>query len=118
MLSQKKKRPSLTLFKSWTEQRNSMKKHFSSGLVILLPLILTIIIVNFLINFLTEPFLELAKSFLEQLQIFHQSHFLFHHSTIVIFSSKALILFILSGFVILIGLIGKLFLIDIFFRLG
>lgn len=95
-----------------------MKKYFSSGLAFLLPIILTIIIVDFLINFLTEPFLELTKSFLGQLQIFHHPLLLFHHSTLIIFFSKALILFILSGFVILIGLFGKLFLIDIFFRLG
>jgi uncharacterized membrane protein len=37
---------------------------------------------------------------------------------IITFSSKALILFILSGFITLIGLFGKLFLIDFFFRLG
>lgn len=95
-----------------------MKKYFSSGLIILLPIILTIIIVNMLINFLTHPFLQPTKNLLEQFIFFHHPLFLFHHSLLITFSSKILILFILSGCIILIGLLGKLFLIDIFFQIG
>lgn len=95
-----------------------MKKYFTSGLAILLPAILTIMIVSFLINFLTQPFLESTITLLEQLDFFNHSFFLFHPKTIVILTSKAFILLFLSGFILLIGLFGKLFLIDAFFRLG
>lgn len=95
-----------------------MKKYFSSGLVILLPIILTIMIVNLLINLLTLPFLQPTKNFLEQLNFFHQPLFLFYHSLLITFSSKVLILLILSGCILLIGLFGKLFLIDVIFRIG
>lgn len=43
-----------------------MKKYFITGLVILLPLALTILIVGFVINFLTNPFLGFFEHFLER----------------------------------------------------
>lgn len=95
-----------------------MKKPFTSGLVILLPIALTAVIINFFINFVTAPFLELTQNFLEHLSFFHHPFFLFHQATLINFSSKVLILFILSCFVILIGIVGKLFLVDFLIRLG
>jgi len=93
-----------------------MKTYLSSGLIILLPIILTVMIVNFLINFLTHPFLESTTLFLEKLPFFHQSFFLFHLTSFIVFSSKLFILLMLCGFVLLMGLLGNLFLINLFFR--
>lgn len=93
-----------------------MKKSFTSGLIILLPIVLTVMIVNFFVNLLTQPFLQLTNHFLEELIAFPQPLILFHQSTLITLSSKILILLIIGGFIILIGLFGELFLINLFFR--
>ena len=87
-----------------------MNKCLTTGLATLLPLILTIMIVNFFINFLTKPFLEPAAAFLSQWSFF--SH------TWVLIPSKAFILLILFAITVLIGFLGKLFLINYLFRFG
>lgn len=43
-----------------------MKKYFFTGLVILLPLAVTVALVFFIINFLTHPFIGLIEHFLEK----------------------------------------------------
>lgn len=90
------------------------KKYFASGLAILLPIVLTIMIVNFLINFLTYPFLESTKTLLEHLPFFQHTH----QITFLNIASKVLILFCLVSFIFLIGLLGKLFFINSLFQLG
>ncbi len=86
-----------------------MRKYFKTGLALLLPLILTLLIVNFLVNFLTAPFLHLTQPLLVPL---------FGKSASLLFLSKVLILFFLFLFVLLIGFLGRLFLIDYLFKLG
>lgn len=95
-----------------------MKKYFTSGLAILLPIILTVMIVNFLINFVTQPFLNSTQALLEKLIFPHHSFFLFNQTTFVILSSKFLVLVFLISFTILMGICGKYFLIDVLFRFG
>ena len=46
-----------------------MKKHFLTGLIILLPVALTIAIVSFLINFFTDPFIEIVTESLKKTAI-------------------------------------------------
>lgn len=95
-----------------------MKKYFTTGLAILLPIILTIMIVGFLINFLTKPFLEPTKALLAQFDFFQHPFLWWNEIAFVAVASKIAILFILIGFIFLIGVLGKLFLIDAFFRFG
>jgi len=97
---------------------NSMKKHLSSGLAILLPILFTCIIISILVDFLTAPFLESTRAFLDRFSFFHNLFPFLQTKTVTILLSKALILILLSGFILLIGLCGKLFLIDTLFRLG
>jgi uncharacterized membrane protein len=88
-----------------------MRKYFTSGLAILLPLLFTLMIVNFLINFITDPFLESATTFIEKFDFFHQA-------TLINFSSKLLILFLLTSLVFLIGLLGRYFFMEALFHLS
>ena len=46
-----------------------MKKYFLTGLVTLLPLAVTIWIVQFLVNFLTKPFIGLVTMLTDRLPI-------------------------------------------------
>lgn len=95
-----------------------MKKYFTTGLAILLPIIVTIMIIDFFVNFLTQPFLEPTKALILQLDSAQHPFFLFKETTLITWVSKGIILFFLIAFTILIGLIGKLFLIDYLFSVG
>ena len=57
-----------------------MKKYFITGLVILLPLAVTIAIVVFIVNFLTKPFVGLFVGFLKEFDILNKGFFFSHPS--------------------------------------
>lgn len=86
-----------------------MRQAFRTGLVILLPLILTLLIISFFSNLLTTPFLNFTKFMLVPI---------FGEAAPVTLISKILILIFLFLFVLLIGFLGKLFLINTLFKLG
>ncbi len=85
---------------------NQVKKYFTTGLVILLPSLLTLMIVIFFINIVTGPFLETVKAL-----IGHKLH-LKESSAFITMFSKLLILLLLFGFILLVGSVGKFFFID------
>lgn len=84
----------------------------------LLPILLTILIVGFLINLLTKPFLGSVETILSHFEIFKHSYFIFESDVVITIVSKLLILIGLTLFILLIGVIGKLFLIDYMLRFG
>ena len=47
-----------------------MKKHFITGLVILLPLAITIAVVGMIMNFLTQPFVGMASDLFEKFSFY------------------------------------------------
>jgi len=85
-----------------------MKKNLISGLILLLPLAVTIFIVVFLVDFLTAPFLENVKDIIK---FFTSNYVDFDaHNTVLILISRCLILLALFFGVILLGyLANKLF---------
>lgn len=86
-----------------------MKKYFITGLVILLPLAVTIAIVVFIVNFLTGPFIGLVSHFLTNYANI-QSNFLFLKPEQVIrYGSQILILICLFGFTLILGMIARWF---------
>lgn len=95
-----------------------MTKSFKTGLAILLPIGLTVLIVNALVNFLTNPFLQFTHMWIIDHHLFQSSLFFMSPATLNLLISKILILFCLTTFILLVGLMGKLFLMKYFFRLG
>lgn len=95
-----------------------MKKDFTTGVMILLPVVITLLIVSFLVNFLTEPFLESTRSWLEHTGIFPHSFLFLSKNTILTILSRVLIILALSFIVFLTGMLGQLFLIDYLINLG
>lgn len=86
-----------------------MKKYFITGLVILLPLALTIAILLFVFNLLTVPFLGLVKAIFERYDLF-QSGFLFLNANQVEnLIAKLLILISLTIFTLALGFIARWF---------
>lgn len=95
-----------------------MKKVFTAGLAILLPIVLTMMIVGFLVNILTSPFLEPTRALINHFDFIRHSFFLFDEKSLITIISKILILLSLICLISIVGLFGKLFLIDYFFRMG
>lgn len=88
-----------------------MKKSFITGLIILLPLALTLMIADFILNFLTTPFLGIAQDSMEALDIYL-------HPQIQLFLSRLIILFALFGFTLLLGKLGEWVFIHFLIRTG
>ncbi|MDN3509003.1 MAG: DUF502 domain-containing protein [Candidatus Neptunochlamydia sp.] len=86
-----------------------MKKYFITGLVILLPLAVTVAIVVFIVNFLTKPFIGIVSGFLKDFGILNKGFFLLTQEQVVLYGSKLLILICLFLFTLLLGVIARWF---------
>lgn len=75
-----------------------MKKTFLAGLALLLPLAITLAVIAFILDLLTNPFLNLAEESLVKLNIGKE---------LLVFISRLLILSALVVFTFFLGLIGK-----------
>ncbi len=95
-----------------------MKKHFITGLVILLPLVITLAVVIFLVNFLTEPFMGAASLLLSKLQIVNEGFFFLSPEQLLKYGSKIVILALLFLLTVGLGILTRLFLTNVLLRLG
>lgn len=86
-----------------------MKKYFVTGLVILLPLALTVAIVVWVFNLLTEPFVGVIRSLFAHYHVLDNG-FLFLNATLVQeLLSKIIILALLFFFTVFLGTVARLF---------
>ncbi len=88
-----------------------MKKYFITGLVILLPLTLTIWIVAFAVNFLTKPFMGLVT------KVFSETTIQLHPQLLK-YGSQIIILIGIFLFTILLGLFARWFIIKGLIKIG
>ena len=95
-----------------------MKKHFITGLLVLLPLVVTIAVVVFLVNFLTKPFIGFVSTILAKFDIINRGLFFLTPQQTLRYGSQILILVFLFFVVVLIGIITKWFFIKALLRLG
>ena len=95
-----------------------MKKYFITGLVILLPLAVTLLILNFVINFLTQPFMGMFSSLLSYLNISNQGFLFLTPDQTLRYGSKFLILVTLFFVTVVLGMITRSFFIHSIFGLG
>lgn len=86
-----------------------MKKYFVTGLVILLPLAVTIAVLVFLVNFFTKPFIGMVSSILSSWNLFSEGWLFFSREEIIQYGSRILILFMLFFFTAGLGLIARWF---------
>lgn len=92
-----------------------MKKHLLTGLVILMPIALTIMILLFLIDFLTAPFISIVTDMLNNLE--GSLHFEIP-SQLILPTCRIFALLLLAGFIFLLGVLARAFLIRKIFALG
>lgn len=89
-----------------------MRKILLTGLVVLLPLAITLWVVQFIVNLLTRPFIDLMMSFIQM------TSFPFVSETILRTLSQVIILVALFVFIWLFGLFGQWFLINALLKAG
>ncbi len=85
------------------------KKYFVTGLVILLPLAVTIAIIGWVINLLTRPFVSLLSEFFVHLNIFSNGFLFLTQEQIIRCVSQLLILTLLLFFTLALGMITRWF---------
>jgi uncharacterized membrane protein len=95
-----------------------MKKHFITGLVILLPLVVTVAVLVFLINFLTQPFIGLVSSFLEEFHLINTGFLFLTPEQLIRYGSKLIILIFLFLITVGLGIVTRWFLMNALFRIG
>lgn len=88
-----------------------MKKHFLTGLIILLPVAVTVAILMFIVNFITDPFIGYLELFFSHTH-FYQSHYAFVH-----FSLQLLAILILVSVTVLLGLLARIVIFKTFLSL-
>lgn len=86
-----------------------MKKYFITGLVILLPLAMTVAIVAFIVNFLTQPFMGLVSKFLNKFAIVNHGFLFLSPEQTIKYGSQFLILVGLLLLTLVLGMIARWF---------
>lgn len=84
-----------------------MKKYFLTGLVILLPIAITIAVVSSIINFFTGPFVKIVSSFLQSINFADHGFLFLSHEQVVLYLSKLLILVCLFFLIIGLGMLTR-----------
>lgn len=86
-----------------------MKKYFITGLVILLPLALTIAIFSWLFDLLTAPFAGIVKHLFDRYDLLETNFWFLSAEQIQLFLSKVIILALLFFFTVFLGMITRWF---------
>lgn len=95
-----------------------MKKHFFTGLIILMPLASTFFIIDFIVTFLTKPFMGLAYHLLKRYQILSKGFFIFSPDQILRYTSQLCILVVLFISILVLGILTRLFIINWMINFG
>lgn len=94
-----------------------MKRHFITGLIILLPLTLTFFIVGFVFNLLTDPFVGGMQSIFQHFQLFEHGFWIFSPEQVQEYASKVSVVIFLFSFTIALGAVARWYLINYFINL-
>lgn len=95
-----------------------MKKYFITGLIILLPLAVTITVIGFIINFLTGPFVGMVSSLLTHFHIINRGFLFLSPEQVIRYGSQFLILFSLFIITVGLGILTRWFFINGLLRLS
>jgi len=86
-----------------------MRKYFLTGLVILLPLALTVAVVAFVFNFLTDPFVGIVQSIMGYFGLLGKGFLFLSPYQLQVFVSKIIILLLLFFFTVSLGMLVRWF---------
>jgi uncharacterized membrane protein len=94
-----------------------MKRCFLTGLIILLPIALTVIIVVYLFDLFTTPFAGAIEAAILSYEA-GRGLSAAHHASIVLFVSRIIALLLLVGLIFLLGFLGQRYFFHSFTRIG
>lgn len=86
-----------------------MKKSFMTGLALILPLAITILLLDFILDLITKPFVGPVSHLLNTFHILDQPFLVFTGPQVVYFSSRFIALIILILLILFLGIIGHHF---------
>lgn len=95
-----------------------MKKSFLTGLVIILPLALTIWIIKVILDLLTQPFLGGVQSALKRMHFPARGFLFLSADQLLKLGSQVVILIIIFCVVLLLGMLARWFLVKALFKYG
>lgn len=95
-----------------------MRKYLITGLVILLPLALTIFIIGFIVNFLTRPFMGMVSHFLKEMQWANTGFLIFNPEQTLKYASQLIILICLFVSILLLGMVARWYIFRWILQLG
>ncbi len=95
-----------------------MKKNFLTGLILLLPFTLTLLIFLWTFNFLTDPFQGGVEAVLNYYNILNKPLLFFSAAQVLYLCSKLLVFILLVVFLLGIGFLGQQVLLATLFRFG
>lgn len=98
--------------------KHPLRTYFMTGLVILLPLTLTVVIVAFIFNLLTGPFVGMGSHLLSHWGVFEGGWWIFTGPELQELISRMIILALLVVLTILLGMLARWFIISYFIWLG
>jgi uncharacterized membrane protein len=93
-----------------------MKRYFITGLVILLPLALTFVVVAFIFNLLTEPFVDIFKAIFNYFGLFSSGFLFLSPDQLQKYISQMMILVLLFFGTVGLGLLARWFFVHYFIR--
>jgi uncharacterized membrane protein len=95
-----------------------MRKYFITGLVFLLPLVVTIAVLIWLVNLLTKPFIGIVSALLTKLGVIGKGFLFLSPEQVLRTSSQLIILILLFLFTVLLGVITRWFFVHYIFKIG
>lgn len=95
-----------------------MKKHFITGLIFLLPLAVTVAIVTFIVNFLTQPFVGFVENLLKSYEFPSKEIIFLKSEQMLRYGSQVIILLMLFITTVLLGVLTRWFFIYYLINLG
>ncbi len=95
-----------------------MKRNFITGLILLLPIAVTMAVIGFVVNFLTQPFIGVVSDTLSHFQFMKKGILFLSPEQIVNYTSKLLILIALFFATILLGMFTRWFFLKSIIELG
>jgi uncharacterized membrane protein len=95
-----------------------VKKYFITGLVILLPLTITLLIIGFIINLLTKPFVGMASSFLKHFHFINRGFLFLSPDQVIRYGSQLLILVLFFFVTVGLGIFTRWFLTNALLKVG
>jgi uncharacterized membrane protein len=95
-----------------------MKKYFITGLVVLLPLAVTLAIVSFILGFSTGPFVGIVRNIFHKYDLLDSGFLFLSAEQTQIFVAQIIVVILLFFFTVLLGILTRWFFINTLIRFG